>query len=112
MPRFARKQVACEADAQSGKTGSFDLGRSSLEGTLPDEGTLNSRMQVPREGTFDRKTNSYRYRLLQTRPTMTIWNITRPAKGRLSRPFRDDQADSRSYQSSMISVIRFMADGV
>ena len=36
---------------------------------LLDEGTLNSRMEVAREATFDRKANSYHYRLLQTRPT-------------------------------------------
>jgi hypothetical protein len=64
MPRFARKQAACEADARSGKRGSFDLGRSSLEGTLLDEGTPNSRMQVPREAA-----NSDHCRLLQTRST-------------------------------------------
>lgn len=79
---------------------------------MPDEGTLNSRMQVPREGTFDRKTRSYHYRLLQTRPTDDYLEYNATCKRRLSRPFRDDQADSRSYQSSMISVIRFMADGV
>jgi hypothetical protein len=37
--------------------------------TLLDEGTLNSRMEVAREATFNRKTNEFHYRLLQTRPT-------------------------------------------
>jgi hypothetical protein len=36
---------------------------------LLDEGTLNSRMEVAREATFDRKANSYHYKYLQTRPT-------------------------------------------
>lgn len=36
---------------------------------LLDDGTLNSRMEVAREATFDRKANKYHYRLLQNRPT-------------------------------------------
>lgn len=36
---------------------------------LLDDGTLNSRMEVAREATFDRKAGKYHYRMLQTRPT-------------------------------------------
>ena len=36
---------------------------------LTDEGTLNSRMEVSREATFDRKSNDFHYKLLQSRPT-------------------------------------------
>ncbi|MBO9576116.1 MAG: hypothetical protein J7494_10295 [Sphingobium sp.] len=35
---------------------------------LLDEGTLNSRMEVAREATFDRKAGNYHYKFLQSRP--------------------------------------------
>lgn len=39
------------------------------EVVLTDDGTLNSRMEVAREATFDRKKNSFHYKMRQTRPT-------------------------------------------
>lgn len=36
---------------------------------LTDEGTLNSRIEMSRRATYDRKTNAFHYLFLQTRPT-------------------------------------------
>ncbi len=55
--------------------------------TLLDDGTLNSRMEVAREATFDRKTNSYHYRLLQTRPTDEYLEYNATCKTEAFTPF-------------------------
>ena len=56
----------CDVDCKAGQP-IQSIAEDKL--VLLDEGTLNSRMEVAREATFDRKANEYHYRLLQTRPT-------------------------------------------
>ncbi len=41
---------------------------ADAELVLADEGTLNSRIEMAREVTFDRKKNSFHYKMLQSRP--------------------------------------------
>jgi hypothetical protein len=59
-------QKWCDGDC---KTTQSIVSTGDKELVLTDDGTLNSRMEVAHEATFDRKKNSFHYKMLQSRPT-------------------------------------------